>query len=80
MSKRLHERRLHLLLNSLSRTYFHPPPPTVGIKTMVRARIAGLIEMGPDLKNPTARITPAGERWCDEQSITLTEEVVSHLE
>jgi hypothetical protein len=62
------ERRLHRLLNHLSRTDFRPPPPTVGLKTMVRARIEGLIEMGSDLRKPIARITTAGERWRDEQS------------
>lgn len=62
------ERRLHLLLNHLSRNDFRSPPPTVGLKTMVRARIEGLIEMGPNLRKPIARITTAGERRRDEQS------------
>lgn len=65
------DRRLHRLLDHLNNRDFRRPPPTVGLKTMVRARIEGLIELGPDLRNPVARITAAGERWREEQSTIL---------
>lgn len=71
MPQRPTENRLHLLLNHLSSADFRPPPVTVGLKTMSRARIMGLIEMGSDVRNPVARITAAGERRRDEQSVCL---------
>jgi hypothetical protein len=61
--------RLHRLLEHLSPIDFRAPPTSVGLKTMTRARIQGLIELGKDLREPVARITKAGERWLDEQSV-----------
>jgi hypothetical protein len=71
------EQRLHRLLNDLDEECFRPPPVSVGLKTMVRARIEGLIEMGDDLKNPVARITTAGQLWRDEQGFRGHDYVVT---
>jgi hypothetical protein len=52
--------RLRALLEHLSDNNFRSPPRNVGLKTMISARDAGLIELGPNLRKPSAQLTDAG--------------------
>ncbi|AYM66014.1 hypothetical protein G6L68_23075 [Agrobacterium fabrum] len=54
------ENRLTALLQHLDDRSFRRPPKHVGLKTMIIARDAGLIELGTDLRLPVAKLTAAG--------------------
>ena len=50
------DRRISLLLAHMNRFTFQRPPKHIGLKTMIAARDAGLIDLGPDLRKPVGRL------------------------